>query len=72
LGPQHVSTVDEVHGFRYIDDRDLLGFVDGTDNPRGEAVIDAALIGNAVTVMPCRPLGCLAYQQSRLFTQRDV
>jgi putative iron-dependent peroxidase len=40
-----VSAVDEVHGFRYFDDRDLLGFVDGTENPRGEAVIDAAIIG---------------------------
>src|SRR5271166_2874366 len=40
-----VSAVDEVHGFRYFDDRDLLGFVDGTENPRGEAVINAALIG---------------------------
>jgi putative iron-dependent peroxidase len=40
-----VLAVDEVHGFRYFDDRDLLGFVDGTENPRGEAVIDAALIG---------------------------
>ncbi len=40
-----VSPVDEVHGFRYFDDRDLLGFVDGTENPRGEAVIDATLIG---------------------------
>jgi putative iron-dependent peroxidase len=40
-----VSAADEVHGFRYFDDRDLLGFVDGTENPRGEAVIDAALIG---------------------------
>jgi len=40
-----VSTVDEVHGFRYFDDRDLLGFVDGTENPRGQAVIDAAIIG---------------------------
>jgi porphyrinogen peroxidase len=40
-----VSAVDEVHGFRFFDDRDLLGFVDGTENPRGEAVIDAALIG---------------------------
>ena len=28
-----VSPVDEVHGFRYFDDRDLLGFVDGTENP---------------------------------------
>jgi putative iron-dependent peroxidase len=40
-----VSAADEVHGFRYFDDRDLLGFVDGTENPRGEAVIDAAIIG---------------------------
>src|SRR5262249_57554722 len=40
-----VSPVDEVHGFRYFDDRDLLGFVDGTENPRGQEVIDAALIG---------------------------
>jgi putative iron-dependent peroxidase len=41
-----VSPVDEVHGFRYFDDRDLLGFVDGTENPRGEAAIDAVLIGD--------------------------
>src|SRR5271170_6519042 len=39
-----ISPVDEVHGFRYFDDRDLLGFVDGTENPRGEAAIDAVLI----------------------------
>ncbi len=40
-----VSPVDEVHGFRYFDDRDLLGFVDGTENPRGDEVAQAALIG---------------------------
>jgi len=40
-----VSTVDEVQGFRYFDDRDLMGFVDGTENPRGEAAMDAVLIG---------------------------
>jgi len=40
-----VSPVDEVHGFRYFDDRDLIGFVDGTENPRGEAAVDAVLIG---------------------------
>src|SRR5271157_4337817 len=33
-----VSPVDEVQGFRYFDDRDLIGFVDGTENPRGSAV----------------------------------
>ena len=40
-----VSAVDEVQGFRYFDDRDLLGFVDGTENPMGTAVTDAVLIG---------------------------
>src|SRR5580704_15367267 len=40
-----VSPVDEVHGFRYFDDRDLMGFVDGTENPRGAAAIDAVLVG---------------------------
>ena len=39
-----VAVVDEVHGFRYFDDRDLLGFVDGTENPRGQAVTEAAII----------------------------
>jgi putative iron-dependent peroxidase len=38
--------VDEVHGFRSFDERDLLGFVDGTENPEGEAAVDAVLIGD--------------------------
>lgn len=40
-----VSVVDEVHGFRYFDDRDVIGFVDGTENPRGQAAFEAALVG---------------------------
>ena len=40
-----VSTADEVHGFQYFDDRDLLGFVDGMENPVEQAAVDAALIG---------------------------
>lgn len=40
-----LSAVDETHGFRYFDDRDLLGFVDGTENPRGNAALNAALVG---------------------------
>jgi putative iron-dependent peroxidase len=40
-----VEPVDEVHGFRYFDDRDLIGFVDGTENPRGQEAIDAVTIG---------------------------
>jgi len=41
-----VSPVDEVHGFRYFDERDLLGFVDGTENPTGQAAIDAVVVGD--------------------------
>lgn len=41
-----VTIVDETHGFKYFDDRDLLGFVDGTENPVGPACIDAAVIGD--------------------------
>jgi putative iron-dependent peroxidase len=40
-----VSTTDEVHGFRYVDNRDLLGFVDGTENPNGAAAAEAVFIG---------------------------
>jgi porphyrinogen peroxidase len=40
-----VTVADEVHGFRYFDDRDVMGFVDGTENPRGEAARDAAIVG---------------------------
>ncbi len=37
--------IDEVHGFRSFDERDLLGFVDGTENPEGIAASDAVVIG---------------------------
>jgi porphyrinogen peroxidase len=39
-----VTTVDEVQAFRYFDQRDLLGFVDGTENPTGNAAADAVFI----------------------------
>jgi porphyrinogen peroxidase len=39
------TLVDEVHGFRYFDERDLLGFVDGTENPSGPAAEAAVIIG---------------------------
>jgi putative iron-dependent peroxidase len=38
--------VDEVRGFKYFDERDLLGFVDGTENPAGEALRRAVLVGD--------------------------
>jgi putative iron-dependent peroxidase len=40
-----VTVADEVHGFRYFEHRDLLGFVDGTENPEGPAAERATLIG---------------------------
>jgi putative iron-dependent peroxidase len=38
--------VDEVHGFRSFDERDLLGFVDGTENPEGAAAHAAVIVGD--------------------------
>lgn len=40
-----VDVVEEVRGFRYRDARDLTGFIDGTENPKGKARAAAALIG---------------------------
>jgi putative iron-dependent peroxidase len=40
-----VSLADEVYGFRYFEERDLLGFVDGTENPTNDEAIEAALVG---------------------------
>ena len=45
LGPA-ISPVDEVQGFRYFDSRDLIGFVDGTENPKGQDAVDATLIAD--------------------------
>jgi putative iron-dependent peroxidase len=44
IGPW-VQVQDHVTGFRYFDARDLLGFVDGTENPTGRGAAAAALIG---------------------------
>jgi porphyrinogen peroxidase len=41
-----ISPVDEVQGFRYFDSRDLIGFVDGTENPKGQDAVDATLIAS--------------------------
>jgi porphyrinogen peroxidase len=40
-----VSLTNEVQGFRYFEDRDLIGFVDGTENPRGDLALESALVG---------------------------
>lgn len=41
-----VATADQVQGFNYFDDRDLIGFVDGTESPVDQAAIDVAIIGD--------------------------
>ncbi len=41
-----VSPMDEVHGFRFFDSRDLIGFVDGTENPKGREALDVTIIGD--------------------------
>ncbi len=41
-----VTVADSVQGFKYFDARDLLGFVDGTENPIDQAAADATLIGD--------------------------
>lgn len=40
------EVVDEVHGFKYFDERDLLGFVDGTENPVEQDALDATIVGD--------------------------
>jgi putative iron-dependent peroxidase len=40
-----VSIADEVQGFTYFDDRDLIGFVDGTENPADRAAVNATIVG---------------------------
>jgi putative iron-dependent peroxidase len=40
-----ISLVDETYGFRYFDDRDLLGFVDGSENPTEQTADEAVYIG---------------------------
>jgi putative iron-dependent peroxidase len=39
-----VTVVDEVHGFRYFDLRDMVGFVDGTENPSGTSAARYTII----------------------------
>jgi putative iron-dependent peroxidase len=38
--------VDETRGFKYFDERDLLGFVDGTENPVGDEAMEHVVVGD--------------------------
>lgn len=41
-----VELVEEIEGFRYLDNRDLTGFVDGTENPEGEHRAEVAVVAD--------------------------
>lgn len=41
-----IAIVDETHGFKFFDNRDLMGFVDGTENPDGALARSATQIGD--------------------------
>ena len=41
-----ITVTDEVHGFKFFDNRDLMGFVDGTENPDGPVAMSATQIGD--------------------------
>lgn len=43
---ESVSVMDDVTGFRYLDGRDLTGFIDGTENPEGRERAPVASIGS--------------------------
>ena len=37
--------IEEIHGFRNFEERDLTGFVDGTENPTGKDRVEAVIVG---------------------------
>ncbi|MDC0611057.1 Dyp-type peroxidase [Vibrio sp.] len=41
-----VELIDETYGFRYLDARDMTGFIDGTENPKAERRKEVAIIAD--------------------------
>lgn len=41
-----IQVLDETHGFRWIEERGIEGFVDGTENPTGENIQKVGVIAN--------------------------
>lgn len=39
---------EEIHGFRWIEERDLSGFIDGSENPVGDERYGVALINEGI------------------------
>lgn len=43
-----IKVEDEIHGFRWVEERDFTGFIDGTENPQGEEIPEVALIADGI------------------------
>lgn len=41
---QNITVKTEIHGYRLFEDRGIEGFVDGTENPKGEDIINVGVI----------------------------
>ncbi|MFT6738418.1 MAG: putative iron-dependent peroxidase [Kangiellaceae bacterium] len=42
----HVDLYEEIRGFRYLDGRDLTGFIDGIENPRGMRKFEVGIVAD--------------------------
>lgn len=40
------TTIEDIQGFKYLDDRDLIDFVDGTENPQGDLRYNSILVAD--------------------------
>lgn len=40
------NLVEDIQGFKYLDNRDLIDFVDGTENPKHQARVNAVLVND--------------------------
>lgn len=40
----YATLIEDIQGFKYLDNRDLIDFVDGTENPKLQARINAVLV----------------------------
>jgi putative iron-dependent peroxidase len=49
---EHALVVDDAHGFAYFDRRDLLGLVDGTENPAGTVATAAVPAITRTSALP--------------------
>ncbi|CAM5456664.1 Peroxidase OS=Streptomyces parvulus OX=146923 GN=Spa2297_18020 PE=3 SV=1 [Streptomyces parvulus] len=62
-----VDVVDEVHGFKSFDERDLLGFVDGTANPVENGPRERS---SWATRIPASPAAATSWCRSTCTTSR--